>query len=45
MDDGKEAIAKLTNPNAGRLHVTTASEVATMNFGRNSDSRQLQFLY
>lgn len=32
MDDGKEAIARLRNPNAGRPHYTTASEVATMNF-------------
>ncbi|KAF1963163.1 phosphotransferase enzyme family protein [Byssothecium circinans] len=32
MNDGKEAIAKLPNPNAGRPHFTTASEVATMNF-------------
>ena len=30
MDDGKEIIAKLPNPNAGRRHFTTASEVATM---------------
>ncbi|KAH7356523.1 phosphotransferase enzyme family protein [Rhexocercosporidium sp. MPI-PUGE-AT-0058] len=35
MDDGREAIAKLPNPNAGRPHFTTASEVATMNFLRN----------
>lgn len=32
MDDGREVIAKLPNPNAGRPHFTTASEVATMNF-------------
>jgi hypothetical protein len=32
MDDGREVIAKLPNPNAGRTHFTTASEVATMNF-------------
>ncbi|RMZ84963.1 hypothetical protein DV738_g299, partial [Chaetothyriales sp. CBS 135597] len=35
MDDGKEIIAKLPNPNAGRAHLTTASEVATMDFVRN----------
>ena len=34
MDDGKEVIAKLPNPNAGRAHFTTASEVATMNYVR-----------
>jgi hypothetical protein len=32
MDDGREVIAKLPNPNAGRPHFTTASEVATMGF-------------
>ena len=32
MDDGLEIIAKLPNPNAGRPHFTTASEVATMDF-------------
>ncbi|PYH95616.1 phosphotransferase enzyme family protein [Aspergillus ellipticus CBS 707.79] len=32
MDDGREIIAKLPNPNAGRPHFTTASEVATMDF-------------
>ncbi|OAL64289.1 hypothetical protein A7C99_4948 [Trichophyton rubrum] len=35
MDDGKEVIAKVPNPNAGRPHFTTASEVATMDFARN----------
>ncbi|KAE8153166.1 phosphotransferase enzyme family protein [Aspergillus avenaceus] len=35
MDDGRELIAKLPNPNAGRPHFTTASEVATMDFLRN----------
>lgn len=34
MDDGKQVIAKLPNPNAGRAHLTTASEVATMNYVR-----------
>lgn len=32
MNDGREIIAKLPNPNAGRPHYTTASEVATMDF-------------
>ncbi|BCR96680.1 phosphotransferase family protein [Aspergillus luchuensis] len=32
MDDGHEIIAKLPNPNAGRPHFTTVSEVATMDF-------------
>lgn len=32
MGDGREAIAKLPNPNAGRPHFTTANEVATMDF-------------
>lgn len=30
MNDGREITAKLPNPNAGRPHFTTASEVATM---------------
>ncbi|QIX02457.1 hypothetical protein AMS68_007974 [Peltaster fructicola] len=34
MDDGKEVIARLPNPNAGIAHYTTASEVATMEFMR-----------
>lgn len=32
MDDGKRVVAKVPNPNAGRPHYTTASEVATMEF-------------
>ena len=32
MDDGKQAIARLPNPNAGRPHFSTASEVATTDF-------------
>ncbi|EFR02327.1 phosphotransferase enzyme family protein [Nannizzia gypsea CBS 118893] len=32
MDDGKEVIAKIPNPNAGRAHFLTFSEVATMDF-------------
>lgn len=34
MGDGKQAVAKIPNPNAGRPHFTTASEVATMDFVR-----------
>ena len=36
MNDGNEVVAKVPNPNAGRPHFTTASEVATMDFVRNS---------
>lgn len=32
MDNGQEVIAKVPNPNAGVPHLTTASEVATMDF-------------
>lgn len=32
MDDGKEVIAKIPNPNAGRARFVTSSEVATMDF-------------
>lgn len=32
MSDGKQAVARLPNPNAGRPHFCTASEVATMDF-------------
>ncbi|KAM5429568.1 hypothetical protein McaMca56_006962 [Microsporum canis] len=35
MDNGKEVIGKIPNPNAGPAHLTTASEVATMDFMRN----------
>ncbi|KAJ5096606.1 hypothetical protein N7456_007327 [Penicillium angulare] len=34
MDDGREVVAKVPNPNAGIPHHTTASEVATMDFAR-----------
>ncbi|KAI4120213.1 MAG: hypothetical protein LQ338_007177 [Usnochroma carphineum] len=34
-EDGKEVIAKVPQPNAGRPHFTTASEVATMDYARN----------
>lgn len=36
MNNGKEVIAKVPNPNAGHAHFTTASEVATMDFVRGS---------
>lgn len=32
MDNGTQVVAKVPNPNAGRCHLTTASEVATMDF-------------
>lgn len=32
MDDGAQAVAKLPYPNAGRPHLTVASEVATMDY-------------
>lgn len=32
MYDGRQLIARLPNPNAGRPHYTTASEVATMDY-------------
>ncbi|RMZ84416.1 hypothetical protein DV738_g463, partial [Chaetothyriales sp. CBS 135597] len=35
MDDGRQVIGKVPNPNAGLPHFTTASEVATMDFVRN----------
>jgi hypothetical protein len=34
MEDGRDVIAKLPNPNAGRPHFSTASEVATMDYVR-----------
>lgn len=34
MRYGQELIARLPNPNAGRPHYTTASEVATMDYVR-----------
>jgi hypothetical protein len=36
MEDGKQVVAKVPNPNAGLAHFTTASEVATMDFVRTS---------
>lgn len=32
MDNGSKVVGKIPNPNAGRSHFTTASEVATMDF-------------
>lgn len=32
MHDGTQVVSKVPNPNAGRAHYTTASEVATMDF-------------
>ena len=34
MQDGKQLIVKIPNPNSGPAHYTTASEVATMQFVR-----------
>ncbi|RAQ44152.1 hypothetical protein AFGD_012537 [Aspergillus flavus] len=36
MEDGTQVVGKVPNPNAGRAHYTTASEVATMDFVRNT---------
>ncbi|TVY87186.1 Altered inheritance of mitochondria protein, mitochondrial [Lachnellula willkommii] len=35
MNNGTQVVAKVPNPNAGKPHFTTASEVATMDFARN----------
>lgn len=32
MQDGTQVVGKVPNPNAGRAHYTTASDVATMDF-------------
>ncbi|KAI2902798.1 hypothetical protein CBS11852_1934 [Aspergillus niger] len=45
MDNGREIIAKLPNPNAGRPHFTTASEVATMDFSRNTLNLPVPLVY
>ncbi|KAI4114120.1 MAG: hypothetical protein LQ345_005048 [Seirophora villosa] len=39
--NGKEVIAKVPQPNAGRPHFTTASEVATMHYVRRHRSQPL----
>jgi hypothetical protein len=36
MDDGRQAVPKVPNPNEGIPHFTTASEVATVDFVRSS---------
>jgi hypothetical protein len=36
MHDGRQVVGKVPNPNAGRPHYTTASEVATMDFVRRT---------
>jgi hypothetical protein len=38
MQDGKQLIIKIPNPNSGPAHYTTASEVATMQFVRNTSN-------
>lgn len=38
MDNGTQVVAKVPNPNAGKPHFTTASEVATMDFVRFASS-------
>ncbi|KAG6282022.1 hypothetical protein E4U48_005427 [Claviceps purpurea] len=45
MDNGKEVVAKIPNPNAGQAHFTTASEVATMKFAREVLSTPLPKVY
>jgi hypothetical protein len=34
MQDGRQLIVKIPNPNSGRQHYTTASEAATMDYVR-----------
>jgi hypothetical protein len=36
MENGRQLVVKIPNPNAGPAHYTTASEVATMQFVRDS---------
>ncbi|PWY83649.1 hypothetical protein BO94DRAFT_547313 [Aspergillus sclerotioniger CBS 115572] len=36
LQDGREVIVKIPNPNAGPSHYTTASEVATMQYAREN---------
>lgn len=43
MEDGMQVVAKVPNPNAGRAHFTTASEVATMEFVRTPFTRAVIF--
>jgi len=43
MEDGMRVVAKVPNPNAGRVHFTTASEVATMDFVRTPFTQTVIF--
>ncbi|KAG5991965.1 hypothetical protein E4U52_003181 [Claviceps spartinae] len=45
MDNGKEVVAKIPNPNAGQPHFTTTSEVATMKFAREVLNTPLPEVY
>ncbi|KAG6188753.1 hypothetical protein E4U36_006301 [Claviceps purpurea] len=45
MDNGKEVVAKIPNPNAGQPHFTVASEVATMKFAREVLNTDLPEVY
>lgn len=42
MDNGQEVVAKVPNPNAGVPHLTTASEVATIDFVWTSQAASLR---
>jgi hypothetical protein len=50
VENGARVVAKVPNPNAGRPHFTTASEVVTMEFvclvpsWANVQARQVNFL-
>lgn len=43
MDNGTQVVGKVPNPNAGRPHFTTASEVATMDFVSNTFYMGIQY--
>ncbi|KAG6318323.1 hypothetical protein E4U22_005507 [Claviceps purpurea] len=45
LDNGKEVVAKIPNPNAGQPHFTVASEVATMKFAREVLNTDLPEVY
>ena len=38
MQDGTQVVGKVPNPNAGRAHYTTASQVATVDFVTKQNS-------
>lgn len=40
MRDGQQLVVKIPNPNAGPIHHTTASEVATMDYVRIGPSER-----